>query len=88
MSDKDAQSRFLDFLVQARDYAQTPGVMAGLALDEASVRLRQVALSELKDVELGRHMEQLLKLIRHQDTKQMPTLLDRVESLLAAHRRP
>ena len=85
MVNKEVRSRFSEYVKQARDYANSPSIMAGLALDESSTRLRQVALTDLKDVALARCLEQLRLVLTKQDSDQINNLLDEVESLLQAH---
>ncbi len=85
MITNELQNRFAAYIRQARDYAQSPSVMAGLTLDESSTRLRQVALTDLKDTALARCLEQLRLILTKQNGDQINTLLDEMESLLQAH---
>ena len=85
MAKQDILTRFTDYLGKTRDYAASPSVMTGLSLDETSTRLRQLALTELKDVPLSRCLEQLRLAIGKQDASRINQLLEEMEDCLQNH---
>ncbi len=82
MANNEIQTRFSDYIRKVRDYARSPGVMAGLELDEASTRMRQVALSDLKNPELARCLELMRIAIGKQDGGRINELADEMGALL------
>jgi hypothetical protein len=85
MPSEASLARLQQFFRQARIYLERPGVLAGLELDELTVRARQTALTDLQDVPMGQTLERLLKAIRHADTEQVRQLTGEVAHLARAH---
>ncbi len=78
MPDIAEQNRFDVFLPKARAFVTSPSLMEGLELHDMIVRLRQFALTNLRDPELGRKLEAMLAAVHKQDTDSMRDLLDAV----------
>ena len=68
----------------ARDFLDSPNLMTGLALDDATVTLKRYALSELRDQPLASTLARFPKLIRALDVDALRALVDEVEARLEA----
>jgi hypothetical protein len=85
MPNTAAQAKLQAFFRQAQVYLEQPGVLAGLELDELTVRARQAALTDLKDIPMGQTLERLLKAIRHADADQIRELTEAVAEMARPH---
>jgi hypothetical protein len=72
------------FREKAREFLQSPNLMTGLALDDATVTLKRYVLSEMKDQPLASTLARFPKLIRMLDVASLGPLVDEVEQRLDA----
>lgn len=56
-----------DFIEQGRKFIDAPGAVSGMAFDDAVVKMKRHALSQLKDEELAMALGRLARLIRDQE---------------------
>ena len=73
-----------DFHDKASAFLQSPSLITGLALDDATVTLKRYVLSELKDQPLASTLARFPKLIRALDVAALGPLVDEVEQRLEA----
>lgn len=67
-----------DFIKHGQHFLQAPSVIAGMAFDDALVKLKRHALSALKDEELAIAIGRLGPLVRNQDMESLRAAFDAV----------
>jgi hypothetical protein len=72
------------FRDKARAFLESPNLMTGLELDDASVTLKRYVLTELKDQPLASTLARFPKLIRALDVASLEPLVAEVEGRLQA----